>query len=378
MAVDSGRAGITDGGVLQGSVQAAPALKIRVGALALGLAAVGLAALAIPVGSNPAAATARVLAVAIPVAFGLFRLARDRSDRFALLLLGAGALLSVTTLGHSSNSTLYSVGRVSVWALEPVLVLLILTFPHGRLGTPLERRLAAAVGLLAATLYIPTALLAPFPVPSPWADCGTNCPADAFLLSPHTAGVIDNLIRPAREVLTVLLFSGATLLVAARMRRSAELMQRVLAPVVIVAAVRVLALAVYFVARTDGQTSAFADALGWLYVLSLPLLTLAFAVGLLMHRLFVADALERLAGTLSSRPSPREIRTALAQSLRDPSLEVLYWLPGPVGGWVGDTGAPAQPPLAGPGRTVTAARANRRQLRALVHDREPAQDAALP
>src|SRR5205814_5560992 len=125
------------------------------------------------------------------------------------------------------------------------------------------------------------------------------------------------------------------------------------------------------------RTSAFADAADWMFVLSLPLLTLAFAVGLLMHRLFVADALERLAGTLSSRPSPREIRTALAQSLKDPSLEVLYWLPGPVGGWVGDAGAPAQPPHAGPGRTVTAVGAGGRQLAAIVHDEELSQDPAL-
>src|SRR6476660_156181 len=107
---------------------------------ALGLLAVGLAMIMVS-HESAGVAIVRVSGVAVPVAFGLYRLTRDASDRFALLLLGAGALWSFTTLAESSDAALYSAGRVAVWLVEPVLVFLILAFPHGRLETAVQRRL---------------------------------------------------------------------------------------------------------------------------------------------------------------------------------------------------------------------------------------------
>ncbi len=66
---------------------------------------------------------------------------------------------------------------MAVWLVEPALVMLMLAFPFGRLETVLERRLVQAIVIVAAVLYLPTMLLAQFPEPSPWASCGTSCPA---------------------------------------------------------------------------------------------------------------------------------------------------------------------------------------------------------
>ena len=352
-------------------------LRFRTGATALGLAAVALAVLAPPSDADPVGAAVRVAAVVLPVGFGLYRLAHDRRDRFALLLVAVGALWSVTTLAQSSESLPYSVGRTSAWLVEPALVFLILAFPHGRLETAVDRRLFASVAAVVALLYLPTALLTPFPEPSPWATCGTSCPADAFLVAPSAGDAVDGFIRPAREVLSVLLFAAVALTVTRRVQRAGPILKRILVPVAAVALVRVIGLAFYFPARGDGGTSAFADALGWMYILSLPMLTLSFAAGLLAHRLFVADALERLTQTLPARQSPRELRAALAGALRDPPLEVLFWVPSSSIGWVDGTGVPTAGPRAGPGRAVTEVSTGGRRLAAVIHDRELSQDRAM-
>jgi signal transduction histidine kinase len=349
----------------------------RVTATGLGLAAVALALVATS-HAEAASAAARVVAVAIPVGFGLYRLAREPADRFARVLLVAGALFSLTTLSASSDATAYSVGRLSVWLVEPVLVFLILAFPHGRLETRGRRRLAMAVASLVALLYIPAAFLAPFPQPSPWATCGTSCPHNALQLTAQPLGIVDDFMRPARELLSVVLFAAVTVVVARRVRSESSMLQRILLPVLVVALVRVVTLAVYFPVRANGPTSTLTDALGWGFLMSLPAITLAFAVGLLAHRLFVADVLERLARTLPSRPSPREIRMALAVSLDDPQLEVRFRVPDSPSGWVEENGWPARPPPDAAGtRATTEVEIGGRTAVAITHDHELAEDPAL-
>jgi signal transduction histidine kinase len=343
----------------------------------VGLAAVALAVVALPSGAGAGFAIARVAAVAVPVAFGLFRLAREPADRFARLLLGAGALLSLTTLAESGSSGLYSLGRLSVWVVEAVLVYLILAFPHGRIESPGHRRLAVAAGALVALLYVPTALLAPFPEPSPWASCGTACPANAFQVTAGTATAVDELIRPARETLSVILFALVTLAVMRRLRTGSDILQRVLAPVAVVAAVRTVALAAYVITRSAGHVSPTAEALGWAYVLSLAALTLAFAAGLLADRLFVAGALEQLTRRLSSRPTAPELRETLAGALHDPALDIHFYAVESPSGWVDVAGVPAGPPVPGPNQRATEVRSGDRHLATIVHDAELTHDRDL-
>src|SRR4051812_47667186 len=68
------------------------------------------------------AAAVQLLCVALPVGLGLLRLRRQRDDRFAQLLIGAGLLWSVVTFAQSTNAALYSVGRSYAWLFEVVIV----------------------------------------------------------------------------------------------------------------------------------------------------------------------------------------------------------------------------------------------------------------
>jgi signal transduction histidine kinase len=354
-----------------------PASGFRAAAWCAGILAVGLVLADAPDHAGAGGVAVETVAVALPVGFGLVRLSRAPRDRFAPLLVGAGVLWSLTTLATSESSALYSTGRVVAWLLEPALAYLILAFPSGRLETGRQRRLAAAVAATSLVLYVPTALLAPFPVPVPWAACGTACPANAFQLSAHAPALVEHGVQPLREGLAVVLFALVAVEVARRALGSPAVMRRVLAPVALVAGMRVLTLAVYFGARGAVRTSPVADAAGWLFMLSLPALTLAFAGGLVAHRLFAADALERLTRTLPAHPGARGLRFALAQALRDPSLRMLYWRAQEPSGWVEESGWASPPPDPGPGQTVTEVRRDGRPVAAIVHDAELALNPAL-
>jgi signal transduction histidine kinase len=308
------------------------------------------------------------LAVGLPVGLGAFRLARRPDDRFARLLIVAGLLWSTTILALSSDSTLYSFGRVGAWLIEPIVVYLLLAFPTGRLTSKPERRLFIATVLLAGVLYLPTALVSEYPQPSPWGTCGSDCPSNAFAVVDGEPAFVSDVVRPLREVLTVLLFAGVALVLTLRARRSTALLRQALRPVAAVALVRAVAMPTYLIARAVGESSVAADVLGWTYVLSLPLVTVCFGAGLLSQRLFVANALERLTFGLKQHANASALRTALAEALEDESLQIVYWVRGDPGRWVDETGWPTKEPEAPSRRAVTQVTADGRRLAAITHD----------
>jgi signal transduction histidine kinase len=89
----------------------------------------------------------------------------------------------------------------------------------------------------------------------------------------------------------------------------------------------------------------------------------AFLVGLLdahLGRAGVGDLFVRL------RDDPGDLRAALARTLRDPSLSLLYWLP-MYGTWSDEEGRPARLPD-GPDRVATVIERDGERVAALVHD----------
>src|SRR5215207_9065929 len=101
------------------------------GVVASGLG-VAIALSAPPFEHRVAGAIARGLMIAVPVAVGLGAWAWRRTDRFAPLLVVVGLLSLLPALAESSNGLLYSIGRVAIWLVEPVVVYLILAYPSGR------------------------------------------------------------------------------------------------------------------------------------------------------------------------------------------------------------------------------------------------------
>jgi signal transduction histidine kinase len=321
------------------------------------------------------AAVVNGLLVGVPMGVGLVSLSAQPGDRFAALLVGCGAAFSLTALSQSHDSLLYSAGRVSVWLVEPTVIFLMLAFPSGQLTGRWDRVLMYAVLGLVAALYLPTALMVDhYPEPAPFVTCGTDCPANAFTLFNVD---IDAVIRPLREILTVLAVFGVTVSVAHRMRHSGTMMRLTLAPVLAVASFQVVVYAMYLWARKTGPLSDTLRVLGWIYILSLPAIALGFAAGLLNRRLHVAAVLQRLTSRLRAPAGTGALQRGLADALEDPSLQIVYWLPGDPGRWVDETGWPVKAPAEKNGRKVSRVAMDGRLVAAVIHDRTLAPDPKL-
>jgi signal transduction histidine kinase len=315
------------------------------------------------------AAVGRALMVAAPVAVGCYAWYRRPGELFGPLLIAAGFGWFLTTLAESDHEVLYSIGRVAGWLVEVELVYLALSFPTGRLTERIDRILVGAVVAVLAVLYLPTALIDDgYPLPAPYTSCEEACPANAFFVLDSQPGVMDSVIRPLRELLTVILFLAVTARLAMRVRRASHAMRRVLSPVLVVAMARVFLLALTVgVRRADPDSQAVAILL-WTFALALPAMSASFFLGLLRGRLFAARALEGLGMRMHRGLGPRGLSRALAEALDDPSLRLAYWVPLDGGGWAAEDGQPVELPAPGSGQCVTEVADGDRRIAAIVHD----------
>jgi signal transduction histidine kinase len=315
------------------------------------------------------AAAGRGLMVAVPVAVGCYAWYRRPDERFGLLLVAAGFGWFLTTLAESDDAVLYSIGRVAGWLVELELVYLTLSFPTGRLPERVDRALVWAVAALVGVLYLPTALFDDgYPLPAPYTSCEAGCPANAFFVLDSQPGVVDSLIRPLREVLTVVLFLAVTARVAVRVSRATPALRRTLSPVLVMAVARVFVVALGVGTRRIDAGSPAVDVLSWTIALWLPAMSASFFVGLLRGRLFAARALETFALRLHGGLDARGLRAALAEALDDPSLRLAYRVPAGRGRWVDADGRRVELPDPGSGQWVTEVVDGDRPIAAIVHD----------
>ena len=323
-------------------------------------------------------AIARMLTVAAPIAVGLFALQRPPFERFGGLLVAAGSLWFLTTLANADDATLYSIGRVSQWLFEPLLIYLLLAFPIGRLDDRLDRALVWSSVVLVLTLYLPTALLVEhYPVPAAVMSCDASCPGNAFMVSRSEPAVIDDVVRPLREMLTIVLFVAVAVRVAQRIRGATRLTRRARSPVLAVACFRCAAFSALLVGRRVAPESQVLEVSVWLLTLTVPLTAFAFLAGLWRWWMFIARSTQRLATKLRTHPTPEDLRLALADAFDDPSLSIVYWLGNGDGHWGDAHGHPLEPPSAEPGRAVTRIVDGEHPVAAIVHDAALEDDRAF-
>jgi signal transduction histidine kinase len=323
-------------------------------------------------------AVARVVTVAAPLAVGVFALQRPHFERFGALLVAAGFAWFLTTLANADDAALYSVARVSYWVFEALLIYLLLSFPTGRLDSRLDRALVWSAVLLVLMLYLPTALLVEeYPVPSPVASCDVSCPGNAFMVSGSEPGVIEDLVRPLREFITIALFAAVTVRLALRIGGSTRLMRRALAPVLAVACLRCAVFVGALLARRIAPESGVVEVAVWLLALTVPLTAVAFLAGLVRWWVFIARSSQRLAARLRGHPTPEDLRLALAEEFDDPSLAIVYWLGNGDDHWSDADGHRRDPPAATPGRAVTEIVDGGSPVAAIVHDAALEDDRAF-
>jgi signal transduction histidine kinase len=340
------------------------------------VAAVVVAVLAAPDGRELPAGLLHGALVIVPVALGCAELVRRPDDRFALLLVVTGLLWSTTALAESGDPGLYSAGRVLAWCADLMVVLLLLTFPSGRLRTPRERWLFKALLVVLAVGFLPTALLVEgYPLPAPYTTCTHGCPDNAFnLVSWH---LVDDVVRTLRELAVAALYGAVLALLIGRRRTSGRLLALALAPVLVMAALRAVAFVVYTVGRRSDAVPGVVEALGWIYVATLPLLAISFAAGIALRRYQAAGVLRRLGGRLSAQPSATELTATISEALEDPGVQIVYRVPGEEERWADATGWPVVSPAADGNTGVVHLRSQERVLGVLLYDVTMDPDPAL-
>ena len=296
------------------------------------VAGVGTVLMRAPASAHRLALPVFVLGAAAMFGLGLVDTARGRELSFARALIGAGVLWSLSALTASQDPLAYSVGRVSQWLVDLAIAYLLLSYPSGRLEGTTERALFAGLAALVGLLFLPTALMGPFPHPSPWSTCISACPRNAFSLG-HSTALVQDVVIPLREVLAVAGFAAIATTLIQRARKAAPMLGQFYVPIASLAVLQAAVFTAYFPLRAVVPDSDAVAVVSWIFVLSLPAIGLGCGTGGLYRRTRATNMLERMAGGLTASSSAGDVRRALANALQDPSVRILHSFPGDFRAW---------------------------------------------
>ena len=279
-------------------------------------------------GASPEAAAGRalleLLVVGVPLAAGIYALRSPATATFGVALLTVGSMWSLTALAESGSSLLYTIGRIATWLIFPGVAYLMLAFPDGRIASGLDRRIFHGVIALTAILFIGTApLIAAFPPLTVWATCAADCPANALFLLDRQPAWLSTLII-IREWLVILIWVGLFASMALRWRRASPLQRRVVGPVFAAAIALGVTHISFHVARQIGAPPQTVVDLSWMWAICVVAVCAAVLFGVLYRRALLSSAMLRLGVALRASDRRADIREALAETLSDPTLELLY------------------------------------------------------
>jgi signal transduction histidine kinase len=302
--------------------------------------------------AEPGLRAGLVVWVVVPyVAAGLIAWWRRPESRFGPLMVAAGFGFFVSTLQWATWAVPYTIGFAFDLLVAVMFLHVFLAFPSGRLEGRPERILVGAgylagigVQLVKMLLggYIPDNLLGAF---------------DELA----TANTLEDVQLVA---LSTILLAGIPVLIARR-RRSGRPLRRWTELLVDSFAVALVAVALLLLAGAFAWPSF--ETIRRITFALIGLSPLAFLVGLLSARLArstVGDLLVKL----HADPAPADLPVMLSRALRDPSLELAYWLP-EYGTWADLDGRPVELPAEDSNRTVTMVERDGVRLAALVHNR---------
>jgi signal transduction histidine kinase len=289
---------------------------------------------------------------------GLIAWWRRPDSRLGPLMLAAGVLASVAKLSWANAPVPSTIGELLDF-LQPVLFIhVFLAYPSGRLRSRVERVFVAAAYAAALALQLGRLLL----------DDAGQRNAIAVASQPVAATV----------VLDVLLCSVAALALAAigvlalRRRRSGRPLRRSFDLMIDSFALALVLIAALFLSIVLGGPGVEEIRRATFFVIGLaPIVFLVGLVGARLARATVGELVVELRG----RPAPAGLRDAVARALRDPSLELAYWLP--EFGCYGDLdGSPVELPTDG-SRAATRIDRDGARLALLVHDPELGEEPEL-
>ena len=267
--------------------------------------------------TDPRAAGARVVAVLLAVAGWTFTASgfvawRRRPDnRLGPLMVALGLLwLTSQLMSYShTSSLLFTAGELTTTAYFVLLVLLLVSFPTGRVRSRLDLLLVAPFAVAGIPLELAWLLFVKAPPPGNalqiWDD-------------PGVADAMDWAQR--------VMFTGGSLVLAAflahRWWTASPPLRRRLTPVLAGGAVLLVTTGNLLLAKLTPPPQAL-QAAALVALIAVPVAVLADILRARLARSAVGDLLV----ALRADPAPRSLRAALARALGDPSMQVVFWLP---------------------------------------------------
>jgi signal transduction histidine kinase len=341
---------------------------IGIGAAAAACAALAAAAIQRDQlrGDSPSLAAFTIVAGVSFVSAGLLAAARRPERWTGSLMIGAGFALFAGRLIQADHSVPFTVGLASLGIPAAVLVHLLLVFPDGRLHSGWERAIVGVAYLNAIVFQLVMLMYMPIGQVG-----GCPCPHNLlFVRSDMTAHM--RLMRIERYA-GLAVAAAVILILVLRWRLASSLLRRALSPIVVSGAVAIGLLAATLIASSLPYSGAplklqSAERLAFGVV---PIAYLMALVRARMGRAGVSDLIVELGRGLE----PGQLRDAIARSLRDPSLEVGFWIRDP-DEYVDVDGHPVSVVPAA-GRAVTILERHGRKVAALVHDAALSENPAL-
>lgn len=298
----------------------------------------------------PWTASLFVVGAWIYVAAGTVAWLRRPSSRIGPLLIAAHFTWLAAGLANAPNPALAAAGTIVATVPIAMLVHLLLAFPSGRLRSTADRVAVGAIYGVCLVLQAPLWLLSPGPL-----QVGENQQLlDVAIWVQRSAGIA-----------TVL---AVCWLLARRLRDAPPQQRGTLAPLYLYGIVAV------FVIGFSGAVADLFFGGGGSTTLEAVQLTLAsgvpiaFVVAVSRGGFARAGDVEELTARLGADAGDRPaLADALADALGDPTVELLFRVPGEQS-WVSEAGVAAIPPAASAGRGVTEVRLGGRPIGAIVYD----------
>jgi signal transduction histidine kinase len=331
----------------------------------LGLIEAGAAAAILATSADPALSTFQQVSVpvigVIWVGTGLLAWLRRPDNRTGALMAMAGFAWLLGTLVELWSAPAAVVVGYLVAPLYIVCAAhLVLAYPSGRL--PSRGLLALVVGLYltATAAQLPALLMAH--IGSSFRQHSGPDPlvVHATVLSSEWPGAV-------MEILGVILLGFTVRALLRRWRVASPPRRRLLAPVIWPAIGMFAFLALVLVAAIASLPDAVGT-VGWIgetiFFAAIPIVFLAF---LLRTQVSGVGAVGDLMAKLQNAPARGEMREALAQALRDPSIELGYWLPAQQR-YVDASGRPFELPEPDSRRALAEIEHDGRPVAVIVHD----------
>ena len=305
-----------------------------------------------------------------PVFVGLYWLRQRPESRFGLVLLTFGAVMAVYILQSSSNRWLFGFSLHWENVIYLCTLVLILTFPTGRLDG-LAARLIVTATVIVAVMYSVTISMVPQIGPEgSISGCRAMCPDNALAVTSNLPLAVD-LSRLVRVSVLAIEIATAGLLIWRMVTGTPPQRRALMIGVPIALLFTSFQITNDLLKLVDPDSAALDSVIPWGMAVARSLIWYGFLFALIAAQLFAARTLRTLVRQSLRRPSLPELEAMLREPLGDPGLRLVFL--------EGKSETAADQPLEPrPGREVTIVeRGDGTTGAAIDHDAQLADDPEL-